>query len=372
VAEPQHPGSDNKIYFIADIRFGLNYWQGMSATGPSDAGSPSNRQVRVLGRASGVPTADLFEVVDAPMPPCPPGGALVRVLNAAVDPAMRGWLSAEANYMTVPDGAVMRAHGVGEVIASDCPAWPVGAVVYGWLGWQRYAAVAPAEILWPVDLSVAPPEAWLSIFGLNGLTAWLGLVHLGRPKPGETVLVTTAAGGVGGVVGQLAASLDLRAVGVTGGPDKVHRATHELGYAEAIDYRAAGDGLAAAVAAACPGGIDIFFDNTAGAIADAVFPSLNVGARVIQCGTASVATWLPPPTGPRRERDVLVKRLSWHGFVAFDHQALFPEAQAALRALHAAGGLTAHDEVLHGLDQAPGAIARLYRGENTGRLSLRP
>jgi NADPH-dependent curcumin reductase CurA len=331
-----------------------------------------NRQVRVRRRAEGIPTPEVFEVIEGPMPDCPPGGAVVRVLNAAVDPAMRGWLSAETNYMTVPDGAVMRAHGVGEVIASDCPAWPVGALAYGWLGWQQYAAVAEADLLWPIDLKLAPAEAWLSIFGLNGLTAWLGLVHLGRPKPGDTVFVTTAAGSVGGVVGQLAKARGLNAIGLTGGPDKAARAVETLGYTTALDYRALGEGVRAAVAQACPKGVDIFFDNTAGALADAVFPVLNVGARVIQCGTASVASWLPPPTGPRRERDVLVKRLSWHGFVAFDHQTLFPEALRDLQALYAAGQLIAQDEVLDGLDQAPGAIQRLYSGENQGRLSIRP
>jgi NADPH-dependent curcumin reductase CurA len=247
----------------------------------------------------------------------------------------------------------------------------VGRLACGWLGWQRFVAAAPSDLLWKVDPAVAPPEAWLNIFGLNGLTAWVGLMHLGRPRAGETLLVTTAAGGVGGVVGQLAAAAGLRAVGVTGSADKVRRAVEGLGYAEAIDYRAVGEGLSAAVSRACPDGIDLFFDNTAGSIADAVFAHLNVAARVIQCGTASVASWLPPPLGPRRERDMLVKRLSWHGFVAFDHQALFPQALDALQALFAAGRLVSYDEVLEGLDAAPGAIQRLYRGENRGRLSIR-
>jgi len=305
------------------------------------------------------------------MPDCPPGGVLLRVLNAGVDPAMRGWLSAEKNYATVPDGTVMRALGVGEVIESRSADWAVGMAAYGWLGWQRYAAVPAAELLWQADIAAAPPETWISIFGLNGLTAWIGLTHLARPKPGETVLVTTAAGGVGGVVGQLAAAAGLRAVGLAGGPEKVARATAQLGYAAAIDYRAPGD-LAAAIADTCPDGVDVFFDNTAGQLADAIFPYLNTGARVIQCGTASVASWLPPPQGPRRERDMLVKRLTWHGFVAFDHTDLFPHALAALRELHAMGKLVSHDHVLDGLEHAPGAIRMLYRGENRGRLSIRP
>jgi NADPH-dependent curcumin reductase CurA len=148
-------------------------------------------------------------------------------------------------------------------------------------------------------------------------------------------------------------------------------ATTELGYAAAIDYRASTD-LAGAIASACPDGIDIFFDNTAGWIADAVFPSLNSNARVIQCGTGAVAAWLPPPTGPRRERAMLVKRLSWHGFIVFDHVDLIAEARRDLAARHAAGELTGRVEILPGLEHAPGAIGRLYRSENLGRLCLRP
>jgi NADPH-dependent curcumin reductase CurA len=344
----------------------------MDGPGQKKAPQTTQREVRVLARANCIPTPDIFEVVDAPMPECPADGSLVRVILSAVDPAMRGWLSAEKNYMTVPDGEVMRAHGVGEVIASDTPKFPFGSLVFGWLGWQRYAAVPEPDLLWQIDTQIAPPEAWLGIFGLNGLTAWVGLVHLGRPQPGQTLLVTTAAGGVGGTVGQLAAAHGLRAVGITGGPEKAARAVAELGYMAAIDYHAAGDALADQVKAACPDGIDIFFDNTAGLQADAVFPSLNAGARVIQCGTASIASWLPPPQGPRRERDILVKRLSWQGFVVFDHAAIFPAAHAELQALYRSGKLLARHEILEGLEQAPGAIQRLYRGQNQGRLMLRP
>jgi NADPH-dependent curcumin reductase CurA len=334
-------------------------------------GSAKNLAVRVVRRANGIPGPEVFELAAAPMPECPPNGVVLRVLNAGVDPAMRGWLSTERNYATVPDGAVMHALGVGVVIGSRSADWQKGMAAYGWLGWQRYAAVPATALLWPADIEAAPPEAWINIFGLNGLTAWIGLAHLGKPKPGETVVVTTAAGGVGGVVGQLAAAAGVRAVGLAGGSEKVARATAQFGYAAAIDYRAPGD-LAAAIAACCPDGIDVFFDNTAGPLADTIFPHLNNGARVIQCGTASVASWLPPPRGPRRERDMLVKRLAWHGFVAFDHTDLFPTALAELRGLHAAGKLLSHDQVLEGLEHAPGAIQMLYRGENQGRLSIRP
>ncbi len=327
--------------------------------------------VCVKRRAQGIPAPENFSVICQPVPLCPKGGVLVRVLLAAVDPGMRGWLSAEKNYLTVPDGAVMRAHGVGEVLESDCPQWPVGTKLFGWLGWQQFCAALPGDLLWPIDTQAAPLECWLSIFGLNGLTAWLGFHHFGRPRRSETVLVTTAAGGVGGVVGQLAKAVGLSTVGLTGGPEKVALAQSDFGYDIAIDYRDMAV-LPDAIAKACPAGIDIFFDNTAGTLADIVFPFLNNGARVVQCGTASVTSWLPPPTGPRRERDMLVKRLSWHGFIAFDHMDLCADAHSVLHALYANGKLRAHTEILDGLEQAPGAIQRLYRGENKGRLTIRP
>jgi NADPH-dependent curcumin reductase CurA len=332
----------------------------------------TNLTVRVRTRAAGIPSPDNFTLTEEPPPICPPGGVLVRVLLATVDPGMRGWLSAEKNYLTVPDGAVMRAHGIGEVIASESPQWRVGDTAFGWLGWQQFAAIPPQDLLWKIDPAKAPLPEWLSLFGLNGLTAWLGFEHFGRPVAGQTVLVSTAAGAVGSVVGQLAAAAALRAIGLTSGPEKVALATTEFGYHTAIDYRAAGTALREKIAAACPNGIDIFFDNTAGAIADAVFPTLNTAARVIQCGTASVESWLPVPQGPRRERDMLVKRLSWHGFVAFDHTDLFPRAQDRLQTLYAAGQLTARHEILEGLHHAPGAIRHLYSGHNTGRLCIRP
>jgi NADPH-dependent curcumin reductase CurA len=328
--------------------------------------------VRVTGRAAGIPGPENFYLVEAEMPACPAGGVLVRVILCAVDPAMRGWLSAEANYMTVPDGAVMRSHGVGEIIASNSEKWQVGEKVFGWLGWQRFAAIPESDVLWRIDTSIAPAESWLSIFGLNGLTAWIGFLHLARPVPGQTVLVTTAAGGVGSAVGQLANAHGVRAVGIAGGPEKIRRAIAQFGYDDAIDYHATDQPISPQIAAACPAGIDIFFDNTAGHLADSVFPHLNTGARIIQCGTAAIASWLPPPTGPRRERDMLVKRLNWQGFVAFDHASLFPDALRDLQDLYKAGKLISQDDVLEGLHNAPAAIQRLYSGNNQGRLSIRP
>lgn len=329
-----------------------------------------NRVVRVAKRADGIPTPDCFTVSDEKGGRAPPGGVLVKVIYASVDPGMRGALSRENNYSRVLDGAVMPAMGVGEIIQSSVDSWECGQLVYGSLGWQRYAAVTADQLFWPIVPDLAPPEAWLGTLGINGLTAWLGLHQVARPKAGETVLVSTASGGVGGVVGQLGAAARLRMVGLTGSPAKVALAEDELGYDHAIDYRQA-DNLEAEIGRACPEGIDVFFDNTGGTIADSIFEHLNVGARIVQCGTAAIASWLPKPQGPRRERDMLVKRLSWHGFLVHDFVNLFPQALAELKQLYVGGALTSRSTILDGIDQAPGAIAKLYAGEDVGRLLIR-
>jgi NADPH-dependent curcumin reductase CurA len=330
-----------------------------------------NRQVRVAKRAIGVPSPDVFSVVDAALPSCPPDGVLVRVMFAAVDPAMRGWLSSETNYLTVATGAVMRAEGIGEVVESRHSDWHRGDWVYGSFGWQRFCAAGVSDLRWRIDPSIAPPAVWLGALGLNGLTAWIGLNHFGRPRSGEVIVVSTAAGAVGSVVAGLARAAGLRTVGITRGAAKITRCIETLKYDAAIDYGDARS-LGAAVAAACPDGVDIFYDNTAGAIADAVFPVLKRGARVVQCGTVAVQNWLDAPAGPRRERDILVKRLSWHGFVVIDHENLYPEARADLQRAWLAGKLDAQTEILDGLDAAPGSIRHLYEGHNTGRLCIRP
>jgi NADPH-dependent curcumin reductase len=332
--------------------------------------SDVNTMVRVAKRASGIPSPDVFEVVSGPLPVCPADGVLVRVHYAAVDPGMRGWLSAETNYMTVPNGAVMRSEGIGEILESRCEAWVPGQFVYGAFGWQQFAGVPKEALYWAIDTTLAPAPVWLGALGINGLTAWIGLKHFGRPQAGQTVLVSTAAGAVGSVVARLALDSHTRVVGLTGSDGKVHRCIADLGYAAAINYQTARD-LEREVARACPQGIDVFFDNTAGAIADAVFPSLNRNARVVQCGSAAVASWIPRPDGPRRERDMIVKRLSWHGFVVIDHRDLFPEAMADLGRLFRSGQLDSQTEFLDGLHAAPGALEHLYQGRNSGRLCIR-
>ena len=200
----------------------------------------------------------------------------------------------------------MRSFAAGEIIASDDLQWPVGTRVTGMFGWQDYAAVDPSVIDYRVEHADLPLSTALGVLGINGITAHYGLLKIGEPRPGETVLVSTGAGAVGSAVGQIARLHGCKTIAITGGEAKRSLCLQRFGYAHAIDYQR--EDFASALAAACEGGIDIYFDNTSGAISDAVMPYLNVGARVIICGTASVSDWNPPPLGPRVERHLLVKR----------------------------------------------------------------
>jgi NADPH-dependent curcumin reductase len=330
----------------------------------------SNECVVVKAHAIGIPGPENFEIVERSIPALPPGGVLVRMLYASVDPGMRGWVSVEPNYMTIPVGTVMRAPGIGEVVESDHPDCDVGDLIYGMFGWSEWFAAEAKDIYWKIDIGIAPPPVWLGSLGMNGITAWIGYRHFGSPKVGETLLVTTAAGSVGSVVGQLASGDGVRAIGVAGGAAKADLAKAEFGYEHVIDYHGTPD-LATALRTACPEGIDIFYDNVAGTQADDIFPLMNPKGRVIQCGSASVSSWLPWPTGPRRERDMIVKRLSWHGFVVMDHADMFADALADLSELYAAGKLNTRQDSLNGLENASGAIQHLYSGANSGKLSIK-
>jgi NADPH-dependent curcumin reductase CurA len=214
-----------------------------------------------------------------------------------------------------------------------------------------------------------PLSLSLGLLGLNGVTAYFGLIDLGRPKPGDTVVVSTAAGAVGSAVGQIARLSGCRTVGIAGGPAKCATCVTDFGYDAAVDYKA-GD-FKEQLAAATPDGVDVYFDNTAGAISDAVLARLAVGARIVICGTASVASWDPPPMGPRVERAILVKRATMSGLLIFDYAHRYEEAIARLAGWVRAGKLTWREDVLEGLEACPGAIAALYRGENSGKLLVR-
>jgi NADPH-dependent curcumin reductase CurA len=328
-----------------------------------------NRQVRLKSRPSGIPGEEHFEIVEAPVPALLDGQVLVRNIYLSVDPAMRGWVSAVANYAEpVALGSVMRSLAVGRVEESRQADFRPGDYVTGMFGWQDYAVVEGKTIQRKVETGL-PISTSLGVLGVNGLTAYFALLDIGQPKAGETVVVSTAAGAVGSSVGQIAKIKGCRSVGIAGGPEKVRLCRDEFRYDAAVDYKA-GD-FESALEVACPAGVDVYFDNTAGRISDAVMRRVNVGARVVICGTASVSSWDPVPQGPRVERHLLVKRARMQGFLIFDYAQRFPEALRELESWVRAGQIRYREDILEGLEQAPGSIAGLYRGENLGKRLIR-
>ena len=326
----------------------------------------SNRQVLLKSRPAGIPQAENFEIVEAPAPQIADRQFLVRNEFLSVEPAMRGWVSAVANYsQPVGIGEVMRSFAAGTVLASKHPGFAEGDKVMGMLGWQQYAVSDGTNVTRKVKETDLPLSLSLGVLGLNGITAYFGLIDLGEPKPGDTVVVSTAAGAVGSAVGQIAKLSGCRTVGITGGPVKSKLCRDEFGYDDVIDYKA-GD-VAKALKEACPRGIDVYFDNTAGSISDAVYAQLALGARVVSCGTASIASWDPWPQGPRIERHILVKRARVSGLLIFDYAHRYEEAIARLADWVRAGKLTYREEISDGIEHCPGAIAELYRGENLGK-----
>lgn len=330
----------------------------------------TNRQVVLKTRPQGIPQAEHFELRTAPVPAPKEGEVLVRNLYLSVDPAMRGWVNAAANYSDpVAIGEVMRAFAAGRVIASRNPRYPEGSLVMGLLGWQDYAVTGGDAIRRQVLETDLPLSLSLGVLGLNGVTAYFALNACGEPKAGETVVVSTAAGAVGSVVGQLARHLGCRAVGIAGGADKARLCVEDFGFDAALDYHA--PNMAQTLAQACPDGVDVYFDNTAGRISDTVIPLINRHARIVVCGTASVSSWDPWPTGPRVERHLLNKAARMQGFLVWDYEHRYEEAIAALVPLVRQGKLRYREEILDGIEAAPGSIADLYQGKNMGKRLIR-
>ena len=330
----------------------------------------NNRQVRLKSRPTGIPQAEHFEIVEAPVPEPAQDEVLVRNIYLSVDPAMRGWVNAAAGYVEpVAVGAVMRAGAVGRVEMSRHPDFSAGDYVAGMFGWQDYVALPGKSIQRRITETDLPISTALGVLGLNGLTAYFGLLDIGQPRAGETVVVSTAAGAVGSCAGQIAKIMGCRTVGIAGGPAKARLCREEYRYDAAIDYKAGG--LDAALSAACPDGVDVYFDNTAGAISDAVIQHLRLRARIVICGTASIASWEPVPAGPRVERQLLVKRARMQGLLVLDYAARYPEAREQLARWVRAGLIRYREDILDGIEHAPGAIAGLYRGENVGKRLIR-
>jgi hypothetical protein len=330
----------------------------------------TNRQVVLTSRPQGVAQAENFAIVERSVPRLKVGQILVSNRFLSVEPAMRGWIADTAGYARpVEIGSVMRALAVGEIIDSRHPEYHAGDIVTGWFGWQTHAAVGADAIVRRVTETDLPLSLALGVLGINGVTAHLALTLIGEPVAGDTVVVSTAAGSVGSAVGQIARILGCRTVGIAGGPAKVAQCRSIFGYDAAIDYKAAG--WEAAISDACPDGANVYFDNTAGPISDAVHPLLAIGARIVVCGTAAIPAWTPWPSGPRVERHLLVKRARMQGFVIFDHMDRYADSVPQLATWVRSGQLRYQEEILEGIEACPDALAGLYRGENTGKRVVR-
>ena len=330
-----------------------------------------NRQVWLRARPNGIPQAEDFGIRSAAIPPIAAGQLLIRNEFLSADPAMRGWIADQSNYWPrIEVGDTMRAFSVGTVMESLHADYRVGDKVMGIFGWQDYAAVNPPQVMRKVRESDLPLSLSLGVLGLNGLTAYFGLLDVCQPRAGETIVISTAAGAVGSAAGQIAKLKGCKVVGVTGGPDKVALCLEEFGFDAAIDYKAV-DNFDEALSRACPNGIDAYFDNTSGLIHDAVMRLINVHARIAICGTASYASWSPWNVGPRPERHLLVKRATMRGFLTTDFAARYEEAIEHLAGWIRTGQLKYREQVLDSIEAAPGSIAQLYSGHNSGKLIIR-
>ena len=329
----------------------------------------NNRQIILVSRPVGIPQPEHFELRTAAVPALSGGQYLVENLYLSVDPAQRGYVNDENNYAPpLPIGSVMRAMAVGRVIDSRHADFTKGEILYGWFGWQDYCVAGPEALLRRVDARQAPISAGAGVLGINGLTAYLCLQDIGRPKAGETIVVTAAAGAVGSFVGQLAKLAGCRTVAVVGSDDKGEHCVAHYGYDAYVNYRKP---VAEALKQACPQGIDIFFDNVAGDLADTIVRQMNWFGRVVQCGTVAIPSWVPPPQGPRIEREVLTRRLNIQGFVIFDHIARYDAAAAELSALIAQDKLRYDEDIGTDLAGAPQALVDVYAGKNTGKKLIR-
>jgi NADPH-dependent curcumin reductase CurA len=328
-----------------------------------------NHQVRLAARPSGLPKPSDWQYTEEEVPEPKDGEILVKVQYISLDPAMRGWMNDAKSYIRpVAIGEVMRAGTCGQVIASKNPKFKEGDTVTGGLGVQEYA-VSNGKGVVKVDTRAIPLTTYMGTLGMPGMTAYFGLLEVGKPQPGQTVVVSGAAGAVGSVVGQIAKIKGCRAVGIAGGAEKCRLLTAELGFDAAIDYKR--EDVKAALKQHCPQGVDVYFDNVGGEILDAALARLARHARIVICGAISQYNSTSGVKGPSNYMSLLVNRASMTGMVVFDYAERYGEAAREMAGWIAAGKLKAREDVV------PGGIAafhetllKLFTGENTGKLVL--
>jgi NADPH-dependent curcumin reductase len=331
----------------------------------------TNRVCKLVKRPSpGMVKPEIFSVEDVVLPEPGVGEFRVKIAYISLDPAMRGWINEGKSYVApVGLGDVMRAYSVGVIDASNHLGFKVGEAVQGLLGVQQYA-ISNGAAVGKVDLTKAPMERWVGGLGMPGWTAYFGLLEIGQPKAGETVVVSAASGAVGSLVGQIAKIKGCHVVGLAGGPDKCSYVKNKLGFDACIDYKAGNIG--ANLKAACPKGIDVYFENVGGEILDAVLLQMNPFGRIPVCGLISAYNATSVPEGPKNLRAVLTQRLTMRGLIVFDWANRIPEAIAQLGAWHAEGKLKIREDVrTGGIDAYPGVLNDLYTGGNNGKLVLK-
>ena len=335
--------------------------------------SLQNHQVRLAARPVGMATREHWqfttEAVDQPVE----GGILVQALYLSLDPAMRGWMNEGKSYIApVQIGEVMRAGGIGKVIASRHPGFAAGDLVSASLGVQHYRAFSPGELqrgVAKIDTRLGTPSQWLNVLGMPGMTGYFGLMDIGQPKQGDVVVVSGAAGAVGQTVGQLAKIKGCRVVGIAGGPAKCEWVVQELGFDACIDYKN-GD-VREGLKTHCPDGVDIYFDNVGGEILDHVLACLRRHARIIICGAISQYNATSTVQGPKNYLSLLVNRARMEGMVVFDYVDRYPQAIAELSGYLADGRMRSREDVVVGLETFPDSLAKLFTGENFGKLVLK-
>ena len=325
-----------------------------------------NKEIRLANRPKGMPTLDNFQFVETSVPQPGDGEVLLRTLYISVDPYLRGRMREGKSYVAPFEvGDVISSALIGEVIESRAPAFQKGDIVTGYFGWRLYN-LAKAGELRKVDPRITPVTAGLGVLGIPGLTAYFGLLDIGQPKEGETVVVSGAAGAVGTVVCQLAKIKGCRVVGTAGSDEKNRYLHEELGVDAAINYKTAGD-MRKALQEACPKGIDVYFDNVGGEVSDAVMPVLHLGARIVVCGQISLYNLDKPDIGPRPHAYLLIYSALMKGFIITQYMSRFPEGASQLGKWFAEGKLKYAESIVEGFENTPRAFIGLFTGENLGK-----
>lgn len=330
-----------------------------------------NRQFLLASRPASLPTATEVPLVESPMPQAGDGEIVIRNHYISLDPAIRGWMSDAPSYIEpIPLGTAVWATGIGKVVQSNSPDFAVGDIALGMNAWEDYTLCAAAAATKIEDTMGLPLTTFLSILGATGLTSYFGLLDVGKPQAGETLLVSGAAGAVGSVVGQIGKIMGCRVIGIAGGEDKCRWVVEECGFDDVIDYKSSGD-LETAIREKCPDGVDIYWENVGGDMLDAVLLNLAEKARIVFCGWIATYNDSERRPGPKNLWQLLAKSARMEGFVVSSYVPQFPEGIAAMGQWLSEGKLVYKEHVVEGLENALDAFHMLFDGRNTGKLIVK-